>query len=85
VDVPKANEGAAGFSEIETNCAGSTLRLVVPVTDPEVALMVTVPGTIVVASPVLSIETTVGSDELHVTDARSTELPSLNKPVATKD
>jgi hypothetical protein len=85
VDVPNANEGEAGLSEIETSCAGSTLKVVVPMTDPTVALMVTVPGTNVVANPALSIETTVGSDELHVTDARSTELPSLNRPVATKD
>jgi hypothetical protein len=74
-----------GTSDIETNCAGRMVKLVVPVTEPDVALIVTLPTAKVVANPSESIETSVVFDELHVTDARSTELPSLNSPVATKD
>jgi hypothetical protein len=53
--------------------------------EPSVALIVTFPAATVVANPLLSIETSVESEELHVTEESSMELLSLNIPVATKD
>lgn len=73
------------MNEIETRTAGNTVNVVVPVTDPEAALIVTLPDFRVVASPVLSIETTVESLELQFATTRSSVVPLLKIPVATKD
>ena len=47
----------------------ATVSVVELVTEPRAAVMVTVPNLRLVASPLLSIETTVESDELQVTSA----------------
>jgi len=82
--VPSASDGEGGMNEIDTRAAGNTVRIVVPVTEPDSAVIVTAPVPTVVAIPELSIVATAGSEELHVTAARFAEDPSLNKPVALK-
>lgn len=74
---PSANDGSAGVREIDTSAAGSTVKFVLPVTEPTVAEMVTVPAATVVAVPVPSMVATVGSEDAQVTLARVCELPSL--------
>jgi hypothetical protein len=58
-------------TEIETSAAFVTFRVVVPVTEPEVALMLVVPVATLVASPlvlaVLLIVAIEGDAELHTT------------------
>lgn len=82
--LPAARDGEAGAREMETRAAGSTVNAVLPVTEPDVALIVTVPAVRVVAIPVVSIETMLVSDEDHVTLASCWLLPSLKLPVAVK-
>ena len=81
--VPRASEGFGGFRVIETRAAGSTVNAVVPVINPEVALIVTVPIPKVAAVPALSMDAMVGSDETQVALAKSWLVPSLKIPVAT--
>ena len=50
-DVPKAIDGLAGVTEIETRTAGSTVKIVEPFIEPEVAVMVVDPWDSVVAWP----------------------------------
>jgi hypothetical protein len=64
---PTAGIGAAGVTVIEDRVAGVTVRVALPSIPPELAVMVTVPGEMAVARPVLSIVATAGFDELHVT------------------
>jgi hypothetical protein len=85
MEVPSDKEGVDGSSEMETSCAGRTVKPVVPVTEPSVALITTFPGATVVAKPWLSIVTSVLSEEVQFTKVRTVELLSLNIPVATKD
>jgi len=82
--VPNANEGEAGLNEIETSNAGKTVNVVVPVTAPEVAVIVTLPAFSVVASPALSMDVTVESLELQVAEIKSWVVPLLKIPVAAK-
>lgn len=84
VVVPRANKGFAGDRVIETSAAGSTVNVVEPVTEPEVADIVVLPVATPVPRPVLSIVATLLSDEAHETFASCCEVPSLNIPVATK-
>lgn len=81
--VPRAREGFAGESEIETSAAGSTVKIVEPVTAPDVADIVVLPVATLVARPVLSIVATLLSEEAQETLASCCELPSLKIPVAT--
>ena len=81
---PTANDGAGGVSDIETRAAGSTVNVVVPVTAAEVALIVTLAALKVAATPVLSMETTLGSEDAQTTAAKICVLPSLKTPLATK-
>jgi hypothetical protein len=85
VEVPSDKEGVDGSSEMETSCAGRTVKPVVPVTEPSVALITTFPGATVVANPLLSIVTSVVSEEVQFTEVRTVDRLSLNIPVATKD
>jgi len=76
--VPRAIEGIAGVTEIETRLAGTTVSVAVSLKDPAVAVMVTVPCPAVVASPLLSMPATVLSEEVQVTPlTRSCDEPSV--------
>ena len=81
---PAATDGFAGVTAIDTNTAAVTVSVVVPLIDPDAALIVTGPPIFTpVASPVALIVATVTSDELHVTEfVRSCFELSLNVPVA---
>ena len=67
--VPKAMEGLAGVMARDTNTAVVTVRVVEPVTDPDVALMVVVPCPRLLANPWLAesllIVATAEASELH--------------------
>src|SRR5437764_12696642 len=69
---------------METSAAGNTVKLVLPVIEPYVTLMVTVATPNVCADPELSIGTFVESEEAHPAAARSCESPLLKTPVAVK-
>ena len=74
---PFAIEGAAGVTAIETRAAAVTVRVVDPVTLPEVALIVVVPTPPALASPLAEMVATVPAEELQVTVAvRFCVLPS---------
>src|SRR5436190_1152680 len=76
--VPAAMDGVAGETAIETRCAGTTVRTVVSVNEPTVAVMVVEPAATVVAKPELSIVATASADEVQATPlARSWLVPSL--------
>jgi hypothetical protein len=78
-------EGMAGVTAIETSTAGVIVRLVEPVTDPDVALTVVLPSATAVASPCALIVATVLSAVLQVEEVvRSRVLPSLYVPVAIR-
>jgi len=70
--VPKAIEGSAGVTLIETKVAGVTVTVVEPMTDPELAVIVVCPVARLVASPivgaVLPIVATAGTVLLQVTE-----------------
>ena len=51
-DVPNAIDGFAGLTAIDTRTAAVTVRVVLPLTEPEVAEMVAVPVPTPVASPI---------------------------------
>ncbi len=73
----------AGVIAMDTSCAGETVRVVDPVTEPDVADIVVSPTAALVATPAAEIEATAPADELQVTaEVRSWVLPSLNVPVA---
>jgi len=82
--VPNAIDEFDGFKAIETSAAGNTVKLVLPVIEPYVALMVTVATPNVCADPELSIGIFVESEEPHTAVARSCESPLLKTPVAVK-
>ncbi len=73
----------AGVTAIETRAAGATVRVVEPLTEPDVAVIVVLPCATLVASPELLMVATAAVDELHVTVfVRFCVLPSVNVPVA---
>ena len=59
-------DGLAGVTAIETNAAAVTVMEVVPLTVPEVAVMVLVPTPAAVASPPEAMVATLFVDEDHV-------------------
>jgi hypothetical protein len=65
--VPNAIEGFAGVTAIETRPALVTVRVVDPLTVPELAAIVVVPVPIPLASPAVEIVAIVREDELQVT------------------
>ena len=65
--VPNAIDGFAGVIAIETKAALVTVRVVDPLTVPEVAAIVVVPVPFPVASPAFEIVATASRDELQVT------------------
>src|SRR5713101_3608375 len=66
--VPSATEAFAGVTASETNAAAATVRVVEPVTLPDVALMVVVPVPTLAAKPVWPIVATLIADELQFTE-----------------
>lgn len=74
--------GTAGVTVIESNVAGVTVKVVEPLIDPEVALIVLCPVVTLVACPtlgaVLLIVATAGAELLQVTElVRLRVLPSV--------
>jgi hypothetical protein len=69
--VPTAMLEFAGVTAIETSVAAVTVSDAVPLTDPDVAVIVVVPLTTPVALPFTSTVATEVDDELHVTDVSS--------------
>jgi hypothetical protein len=71
-------EGAEGVTVMETRAAVVTVRVVDPLTIPELAATVVVPTLVPVARPPLEIVATPGDEELQFTVlVRFCELPSL--------
>ena len=80
--VPSAIEGLAGVTPIDVKTAGVTVKVVPPLIEPEVAVIVVLPVVRVVAWPcvpaTLLIVATAVFDELHpAVVVRSCVLPSL--------
>ena len=65
--VPRAIETAFGSTSIDIRCAATTVRVVVSLTDPTVAVIVVCPAPTVVACPEPLMLATGDEDELHVT------------------
>jgi len=81
--LPAATEGVAGVTEIAVKTAAVTVKVAEPLTLPEVAAMVAVPGATLVASPALFTVATATADELHLAVLlRFCVLPLLYVPVA---
>lgn len=80
--VPMAMLELLGVTAIETRVAAVTVSEAVPLTDPEVAVMVTEPMPVLVARPDALTDATLAFDDDHVTDVSCCVLPSLKKPVA---
>src|SRR5206468_3033742 len=64
--VPLAIDGFAGVTAIDTNAAGPTVRLVLPVTPPKLDRIRVVPGATPVARPPALMLATAALDESHV-------------------
>jgi hypothetical protein len=76
--VPNAIEGFPGVTAMETRAAVVTVRVVDPLTVPELAATVVVPTPVPVARPPLEIVATACDEELLFTVlVRFCELPSL--------
>jgi len=76
--VPAAIDCVEGLTEIETNCAGTTVSVEVSLRPPTVAVIVVEPAAIVVTSPEPLTLATEAVDELQVTPVLRSELdPSL--------
>lgn len=76
--VPDAIEALAGVTAMDTRAAGMTVRVVEPLTVPELAAMVVVPTPFPVARPPVAIVATPGDEELQFTVlVRFCVLPSL--------
>ena len=80
--VPTAMLEFAGVTAIDTNVALFTLSEAVPVTEPEIALIVPDPVPTDVARPEALTVAVPGTDEVHVTDVKSCVLPSSKVPTA---
>jgi len=80
--VPIAMVEFAGVTASDTNVAVLTVKVAVPVTEPEVALIVVVPVPTAVARPKASmVEMPIGDDD-HVTEGSNCVLPSSKFPTA---
>ena len=83
IEVRTTIHGFAGLMVIPTRCAVDTVNPVEPLTVPNAAAIVVLPGAMLVARPVLLIVAAAGLEELHTTDPEtSCVLLSLNDPVA---
>jgi hypothetical protein len=65
--VPRAKDGFAGVTAIETSAACPTVRAAEAVMEPEVAVMVAAPGVTPVANPPLLIVAIVVAEEAQAT------------------
>jgi hypothetical protein len=72
----------AGVTAIDTSVAAVTVSEAVPLTDPDVAVIVVVPALTPAASPPELMLATEVDDELQVTDVNSCVLPSSKLPTA---
>ena len=72
----------AGVTAIETKVAAVTVRDAVPLTAPEVAVIVAEPVPVLVASPELLMDATFASELDQVIDVSCCVLPSSKMPVA---
>ncbi len=79
--VPTAMLGVAGVTLRDTNVAAETVSDALPLTEPEVAVIVAVPPPTPLTRPVELTVATEVAEELHVT-CRSWVLPSSKLPVA---
>jgi len=83
IDVPFAILGLLGLMVMETRCTIETVRVVEPLTEPNVADIVLVPVATLVTSPWLLIVAVAAVEEAHRTEAvTSCVLLSLKVPVA---
>jgi hypothetical protein len=80
--VPRAMLELAGVMVIEVRTAGITVRVVDPLTAPDVAVMFTVPAASAVATPESVMLARPPLEELQDTATRFCVLPSLKVPVA---
>lgn len=80
--VPTAIVEFAGVTAIETSVAALTVREALPVTPPEVALMVVLPAPTAVAKPETLIAATPGVEDDHVSEVSNCVLPSSKLPTA---
>lgn len=80
--VPTAMLEFVGVTAIETSVAPVTVRLALPVTDPEVAEMVAVPAATPLAKPDEFTDAVPVAEDDHVTDVSNCVLPSSKLPVA---
>lgn len=71
--LPFADVGDAGVTAMETSSAASTVRVVLPVTEPEVAEMTLVPIAAVVARPLVPVVLLIVAVAI-VAEAQVTEL-----------
>ena len=65
---PTAIDGLAGVTAIEVRVAAVTVRIVEPVIDPDVAVMVVAPGATLEARPELLMVDTLAAEEFQVTE-----------------
>ena len=65
---PGPIDGLAGATAIEVNDAGITIRVVEPVTDPKVAVMVVAPAATLVARPELLMVAAPAVEEFQATE-----------------
>ena len=72
--VPLAIDGFAGVTAIDTNAAGPTVRLVLPVTTPKVALIWELPWAAPVASPPAATVATALFDETQAAELVTTSI-----------
>lgn len=80
--VPTAMLELAGVTLIDTSVAAVTMSDAVPLTDPDVAVIVVVPALTPAASPLELMLATELADELQVTEVNSCVLPSSKLPIA---
>ena len=80
--VPTAMLELAGVTAIDTSVAAVTVSEAVPLTDPDVAVIVVVPPVTPAASPLELMLATELVVELHVTEVNNCVLPSSKLPTA---
>ena len=80
--VPMAMLGLAGVTAIETRVALVTVSEVVPLTEPDAAVMVAGPGPVLVARPEALMEATFTLEEDQIIEGNCCVLPSSKSPVA---
>lgn len=80
--VPTGMLELAGVTAIEVTVAPVTVSAAVPLTEPDVAVIVAVPVPTAVASPAELTAATEEEDDVQVTEGNNCVLPSLKVPTA---